>query len=196
MVQYINRVELTTMEETVIAALAKYAAKATFAIGSAPLSSKELQTQLQAHVDASNAAYESRVTHSRLVAAARARREQTAPLLAAVRAYAAVTFGEQSAEFTAFGFKPRKVAQRTAESKAGAVEKLRATRVARHTMGKRQRAAIHGTVPTSSPASGPGASPPATGAPVTGSPVTTALPVNPGANGAAAPHVNANGVTH
>jgi len=57
----------------------------------------------------------------------------------------------QGTEFEQFGFKPRKQAQAlTPEQKQLKVEKLRQTRAARKTMGKRQKAAIRGSVdPTS-----------------------------------------------
>jgi hypothetical protein len=53
----------------------------------------------------------------------------------------------QGTEFEQFGFKPRKQAQAlTPEQKQLKVEKLRQTRAQRHTMGKRQKAAIKGGV--------------------------------------------------
>ena len=110
------------------------------------------------------------------------------------------------------GLKPRKVAQRTPLSKVEAAEKLRATRVARHTMGKVQRLAIHGVVPTNGPvptSPTPGApvvSPPVTQAPIVVTPVSPAPIVSPtppatppadgGANGAPTASVVMNGAAH
>jgi hypothetical protein len=53
-----------------------------------------------------------------------------------------------------FAFTPRKArAKKTAATKAGAVVKAKATRTARHTMGKQQKKVVKGTVvPTTTPA--------------------------------------------
>jgi hypothetical protein len=54
-----------------------------------------------------------------------------------------------------FGLKDRKVAKPSAETKAAAAAKSKATRAARHTMGKNQKKAIHGTVVSPAPAPSP-----------------------------------------
>lgn len=60
------------------------------------------------------------------------------------------TYGKDSQMLGEFGYKPVEKVEKSAESKAAAVLKLRATRAARHTMGKRQKDGIHGT-PAPSP---------------------------------------------
>jgi hypothetical protein len=50
------------------------------------------------------------------------------------------------------GIRVRVAKPMTAEQKALRVQKLRATRAARHTMGKRQRKSVVGTLPAASPA--------------------------------------------
>ena len=64
----------------------------------------------------------------------------------ALRAWVVNTFGENSQQAHDFGFPPPKQRVISAETKARAVEKLRATRAARHTTGKRQKARIKGVV--------------------------------------------------
>lgn len=60
--------------------------------------------------------------------------------------------GADNAELATYGGRPRKVPPAlTSEQKLAAVLKAKATRAARHTMGKRQKAAIHGTVPPAGP---------------------------------------------
>lgn len=59
---------------------------------------------------------------------------------------AAAFLGESSGELLKFGFKPKgKRPPLTLEQKAAKAEKARRTREARHTMGPRQKAAIHGS---------------------------------------------------
>jgi hypothetical protein len=173
---------LTSMEESVIAALAKLEPDTSLPVTGKLVTSKDLQAQIQAHVDAMKSADDARAKVSQFVALDRSLRANLALVLSGIRSYAAGRYGELSPEFASFGFKPKKTPQRTVASKAGAVEKLRATRVARHTMGKRQRAAIHGVVPT------PVNPPPAVTSPA-------AAPANTGGNGALTASVT-NGVSH
>jgi hypothetical protein len=64
-----------------------------------------------------------------------------------VQAGALATFGENSQEYKAFGFAPRKKPiELTHEQKETKYKKLLATRAARHTMGKRQKEAVKGVV--------------------------------------------------
>jgi hypothetical protein len=67
------------------------------------------------------------------------------------------TFGPSSQVLNDFGLKPRTPRVKTPPVKVQATQKALATRTARHTLGTRQKAGIHGTVPAA-PASG---SPPA-----------------------------------
>jgi hypothetical protein len=63
----------------------------------------------------------------------------------------AAAFGENSQQYASLGFAPRKPAQQTVESKAQAHLKMLATRKARQTLGKVQKAKIHGVVPAPAP---------------------------------------------
>jgi hypothetical protein len=78
-------------------------------------------------------------------------REERAPMVnaavAEVNPAILALVGTKSSELTKFGLKPKKKPRAlTVEERAAATAKLRATRAARHTMGPRQKAAIHGTV--------------------------------------------------
>jgi hypothetical protein len=68
------------------------------------------------------------------------------PYIAAVRHYAAVMFGTNTPEYQDFGFSPPKKAAKTAINKVKAVLQNAATRVARHTMGPKERLQVRGTV--------------------------------------------------
>jgi hypothetical protein len=104
----------------------------------------------------------------------------------AVKAWVVNEFGEGSQQALDFGFAPPKKATRTVESKVNAVALAKATRAARHTMGKKQKSLIKGTIvvpvapanPANTPAGASPASQPATSpAPaVAAQPVTLTAP--------------------
>ena len=74
---------------------------------------------------------------------------------------AAAAFGESSAEFALLGFSPRKTPiTLTPEQKQHKLEQMRATRAARHTMGKRQKRAVKGDVSSNGGNPGSPATPP------------------------------------
>jgi hypothetical protein len=64
----------------------------------------------------------------------------------ALSAWVTTKFGAGSQQALDFGFAPRKAATRTVVSKAKAAAQAKATREARHTMGKKQKSLIKGTV--------------------------------------------------
>ena len=74
----------------------------------------------------------------------------------ALKAWVRGEFGVESAEANDFGFPAPKKAVLTVEQKALAVERGRATRKARGTMGRREKEAIHGVVAPPAPAPGVG----------------------------------------
>jgi hypothetical protein len=75
--------------------------------------------------------------------------------------YLRTYYGPSSQTLIAYGLTPRKVRARTVAEKAETAVKSAATRVARHTLGPRQKDAIHGAVEPepSTPAAAPTASP-------------------------------------
>jgi hypothetical protein len=82
-------------------------------------------------------------------------------------------FGADSNEAHAFGYGPRKVGEKSVETKKQAIERNKATRKARHTMGSKQKAKIKGTTvvldasadPTAADANAPAPAPAPAGAP-------------------------------
>jgi hypothetical protein len=72
---------------------------------------------------------------------------QIAPAILGLKKYAGAMLGDTSSGYAAFGFATKK-AQRTLPNKVAAAAQALATRAARHTMGKKQRLAITGVVPT------------------------------------------------
>ncbi len=186
-----NRTVIINLEQSVISALAKLAPDASMPVAGKLVASKDVQAKIQAHVDTMTSLTAARAKASQLHDVDESQRTETDAILTCVRNYAAGLFGENSPEFASFGFLPKKVAQRTLESKTDAAEKVRATRVARHTMGKRQKAAIHGVVATAPAAIAPSASPPVT-APVVAPPASPTPIVVPAVNVAPAASPPAN----
>jgi hypothetical protein len=81
------------------------------------------------------------------LAEAEAAEAQRLELDKGLRAWVANQFGPNSQVAYEFGFPPRKQAVKSVESKQNAVARMKATRAARHTMGKKQRQAVVGMIP-------------------------------------------------
>jgi hypothetical protein len=81
------------------------------------------------------------------IAAANATAAEIQPVMSALRGLVRVQFGASSPVVEDFGMKPLTRRTPTVATKVEAVQKTLATRADRKTMGKRQKAAIHGTVP-------------------------------------------------
>ncbi len=105
------------------------------------------------------------------VKANRDNRAKTASTVSAITNIVRGMFSNSPSTLAEFGLTPRKVAQKSTTTKKVAALKAKATRAARHTMGKDQKANIKGAVPasdisvidgSSSTAAGPVTTPPPT----------------------------------
>jgi hypothetical protein len=81
------------------------------------------------------------------VAAERAVVLRLKPELVSLEHYLRGRYGQSNPILGDFGLTPRKPPKVAVPVKAAAIEKSAATRVARRTMGKRQKAAVHGARP-------------------------------------------------
>jgi hypothetical protein len=72
----------------------------------------------------------------------------------AIESFVISNYGENAAQLTALNLAAKKPT-RTVAVKAEAIAKGKATREVRHTLGPRQKEALHGTVPTPAPAPTP-----------------------------------------
>jgi hypothetical protein len=79
------------------------------------------------------------------------------PLMAGLARVLQASYGPQNPILAEFGLTPRRTPTRTLKGKTAGVAKSKATRVARNTMGSKQKKAIHGTVPETTPAPAPSA---------------------------------------
>jgi hypothetical protein len=86
-------------------------------------------------------------------AAVRRQKAKLAPFRAGLRAFLENQFGDP-ATVAEFGYASRSPQVPSAETKALAVEKRKATRAARHTMGSRQRLKVKGAEPDGAPPEG------------------------------------------
>ena len=84
-----SKLVVLNLEESVIAALAKLAPEASLPVAGKLVASKDLQAQLQGHVDTINALNDARAKVSQLVARDQGQRAGIAPVLTGIRNYAA-----------------------------------------------------------------------------------------------------------
>ena len=162
----INRATQQDRDRKAIAAVQKYLMKlATVLVTGVNFTPAELIALLQKDIDLADAATNAREAFLAAAAATTENRAKMVPILAGLRAFLGNMFTDPSI-LAEFGFPVRKRIVPTADVKAAAVNKRSATRKARHTMGKKQKASIHGEVPvtsaeTAAPATAPAAAPPA-----------------------------------
>ena len=71
--------------------------------------------------------------------------------IAVLHAFVVNQFGATNGALADFGMKPRTTKQRTSAQKAETAQKAAATRTARHTVGPRQKAQIHGAPAPTTP---------------------------------------------
>jgi hypothetical protein len=77
----------------------------------------------------------------------KATRTAARPLRAQVKSYLDARLGKDNPALTTFGFKPAKPRQVKVKTKAAAIDKSKATRTARHTLGSNQKKAVKGAPP-------------------------------------------------
>jgi hypothetical protein len=124
----------------------------------------DLVTVLQARYDAANAVLQTKAAWQNAVKADHDEREKTGVFVSGLRQSLLVVFAGAIDDLSDFGLVPRKTTVLTPDQRVAAAQKAKATRAARHTMGKVQKAQIKGVVTApatspSSPAPAPSAAP-------------------------------------
>lgn len=140
----------------------------TMTAGSQTMAPADFVKVLQDRLASSQAVQTATAARSAAVKVDRDKRTQTAPLMRALKRVVQGMYSESPEVLAVFGVQPVKIGTQTVATKATAIEKTLATRKARHTMGKKQKKAIHGT-----PAG-------ATTAPAAPAPAATPSPVKVG----------------
>ena len=134
-------------ESTILAHLPDVLGNALVPINGTLMTPAQIVALVQRHLDALAMLATLRAEIKAAIQESRTQRAAVRSAVVCIRYYVLSKFGEHSEEYASLGFSPRKVGVKTAEAKALAVQKLRATRKARHTMGRKQRAAIKGVLP-------------------------------------------------
>ena len=173
-----NRNARSAAEQALVDGLGKHAtAIPAIVISGAPLTTKDLVAILQARIDSARSAQSTRAAWLTAVQADQDERARTQAVVSGLEQILLVAFAGQVDALADFRLVPRKLRVVTPEQKLAAAARAQATRAARHTMGKKQKAAITGTVPPTAPVTPPTAGVP-TGTAVTSAPAATGTVAN------------------
>ncbi len=160
-----NKATALALNQKISEGVDKYFAKVkSLTIGGATYTPKTLMAVLNAETEASKAVDSTRAQHQEEVATHRAAKASAIALRAELKTYILGTYGRKAVQMLGdFGMSvPKSTGKKTVAAKAQAVAQSRATREARHTMGKNQKKSIKGTVPsTATTAETPSSSAPA-----------------------------------
>jgi hypothetical protein len=153
----------------------------TVTLAGADVALSQVKALLQADIDASDASVHAKANLTAVVQKERDSHASLEPTLRLFKSYVVSHFGDTndaSSVLSDFGLKPRASTKKTLATKSEAAEKAKATRVARHTMGPKEKAKIKGTLPAEQPASSatPASEPAPTATPVTPKPAVPATP--------------------
>jgi len=133
-------------DQKIIAAVDKYFANAAqMAIAGKTFTPATLKAAFQSEIDANNTADSTRAVYKQQIAEAKAVRRDTRALRESLRTYILGNYGPAAVTMLEdFGMSPKTRSAPTTETMAEAVKKARATREARHTMGRKEKLAITG----------------------------------------------------
>ena len=175
-----TKVDLQALYQSVISGLlAFYAPTDTFLMKSGTYTRDDLVTKFQTLVAALESTKSNYQQWRQGIQAERSLELEVEPLRVGVRAVAQTRFGKDGTQLLQFGFQPARVPVHTPASRVLAAAKAKATREARGTLGKKEKAKLHGTVTTvtvGTPAPQSGGGDGATAPVASAAPVTTAPP--------------------
>jgi hypothetical protein len=151
-----NRTDQMLADQRLIDGFTKHAATITSVlVDGAVMSTKDIVGMLQARIAASQATTSARATWQATVVADAAEHAKTRTAASGLRQAMVVAFGSQLDTLADFGLTPRKVRVQTPDQKMVATAKAKATRAARHTLGKVQKSKITGANPSGVSAEAP-----------------------------------------
>ncbi len=140
-----SRVGMQAVYQAVVAGLlAYYQPSDVFLMKSGTCTRDELVARFQAYVAAAEKTKSAYQAWRASLQEEQAIELSVRSLRSGVRGIAQARFGKDGAQVLQFGFVPFRPAERTAESKAAAVKRAKATREARGTRGRKQRLEITG----------------------------------------------------
>ncbi len=114
-------------------------------LGATTYTPGSLAAFIQSRIDAANAVNTTKASWLAAVKTYEAINAQAKVVVSDLRYLVMAAFGPTSPKLADFGFKPPNLAVLNSEQKAAAAQKRLATRLARQTRGKRQKAKIKGT---------------------------------------------------
>jgi hypothetical protein len=186
-----SKVTLLTRVQALIAGTQKHYPNGSFSLLNTAYTTATLVQLLQSLADALTALNTAEASVKDAVLAVTAARAKVVPVILAYTRQLRTTFGGATQTLLDFGVEPDKVpAPRTSEQKAEAAAKARATREARGTTSKKQKATIKGNVTgiVVTPVTSPAAAPATPAAPVVApQPVSNASATPPAVPAAATP---------
>ena len=141
-----NRSDKMAADQKLEDGLNKHAATiTTLVLGGVAMTTLQVVALLQKRIDAAKATQLGRASWQTLIKDETAERARTRIEVAGLRQALLAAFAGQVDVLADFGLTGRKVTVRTPAEKQAAAAKAKATRLARHTMGTRQKAAVTGT---------------------------------------------------
>jgi hypothetical protein len=149
-----NKNTAMALDKKAMEGVDKYFAKTrTLNVAGKTYSPAALKAVLQAEIDAISALDAGLAHVQQLVAEMRAARGKAAATRKDLKAHVLGNYGAAALQMLGeFGMEaPKSTGRKTVKAKADGVAKAQATREARHTMGKKQRLAITGETPASTP---------------------------------------------
>jgi hypothetical protein len=143
----VNRTKTQAHDAQVIAGIQKHLQTASsLPLAGATFTPAVLVKLVQSRIDSANGSTAAKANWHSTVVDDKTLNTKLAPVIRALRQYVINVFGDTSPVLADFGFTPPKRATRTPEEKAASAAKAKATRAARHTMGKKQKKGVKGAV--------------------------------------------------
>jgi hypothetical protein len=142
----INRTAQQDLARKVLAAInSDLPAQTSVTLAGTPYTRDTLAASVQQDIDVTDAATNAKKAFLNAAAAAAQRRQDRKAFYKGLASYVENLFTDPNI-IAAFGFTPRKTTAQATTTKVAAVQKRAATRKARHTQGKKQKAGIKGDV--------------------------------------------------
>jgi hypothetical protein len=149
-----NTTQRKQMDQTILAAIQKNLSAATsLVLLGTTYTPATLEAVFQDDIDEASAAETARAAWLVATKSANAKAAAVSKVRRALQAYATATYGDSDDIRTSWGLPQAKAMSPTVATKAAAQEKAAATRKARGTLGKRQKAKITGSTPAVLPVS-------------------------------------------
>jgi hypothetical protein len=153
---YINKTTRLSRLQKIQAGIGKHLSNvSSITLGGVSYAPADLEKLIQADLDTMKASAKAHADWLAQVSVERNSHTKVGPVLRLLKAYVISLFGETqdaSGKLEDFGYSPRKPSLKTLAVKVEARDQAKATREARHTMGKQQKKAVKGQKPATPPA--------------------------------------------